>query len=156
MAAVTTEGTRAMTTDAPTCFVNAGAFADFPDPFVIHGVDHRGSRGLHKMRVDGVRRVIYNDPYRLEAWVRESSVDASTDHRTVILYAFDIAIPDHLRFVTPAEREPYIRRVFVGLLLRNSDHTSRAVDSAMWSCARSTIIDDNDDYVRVLHVEDLS
>jgi hypothetical protein len=141
-----------MTTINPVhCFAAADdTFSEFDNPFLTHGVSHLGAQRA-TMQVNAVRRVTYNQPYDLFAWVRESSVDASTDHRTVI------ALPLHVSVQGANGRIQYARQVFAGML-RNAYHGDfRAEDKVLFHVARAKVITETDrPYVRILSVEDLS
>jgi hypothetical protein len=147
-----------MTTINPVhCFAAADdTFSEFDNPFLTHGVSHLGAQRA-TMQVNAVRRVTYNQPYDLFAWVRESSVDASTDHRTVILHCIDIALPLHVSVQGANGRIQYARQVFAGML-RNAYHGDfRAEDKVLFYVARAKVITETDrPYVRILSVEDLS
>jgi hypothetical protein len=134
------------------CFVNHTAFQNFLNPWTILSLPpHRGSNPA-QLRVDSVSR--WTRTEGVETWVRESSVDASTDDRTVILHCIDIAVPLGMNGAATLD---WARKVFRDYCRAQFDRCFRAGEQAEWMFDHAQFeYADGDNFVRVYSVEDLS
>ena len=137
---------------AHNCFANPTAFQNFLSPWLTMSLrPYRGSNPS-QMRVKSVSR--WTRTEGIETWIRESSADASTDDRTVILHCIDIAVPVGM---TEAATIEWARKIFRDYCRAQFDRCFRAGEQAEWMFDHAEFaLEAVDGFVRVYSVEDLS